>query len=68
MSKLIRKKNVRGPGKNKPVMLRRIQEHNGCMSLVLPKAWCDERGWMAGQLMALLKGVDEVHIRPVEEK
>jgi len=59
--------NVRGPGKVKPVALRRVQKIKGCLYLCLPKPWCKLRDIKEGLLMALHLGRDELHIRPVEE-
>ena len=68
MPKTIRKKNARGAGKIKPVELRRVRKLKDCLVLCLPKTWCENRGIVAGLLMALHLGKDEIHIRPVEEE
>lgn len=65
---MTRKKNVRGSGKVKPVMLRRVQKVKGCIVICIPKPWCDLREIKEGLLMALHLGRDEIHIRPVEEE
>jgi hypothetical protein len=65
---MTRKRNVRGPGKVKPVMLRRVQKVKGCLVLCLPKPWCELRGIKEGLLMALHLGQDMMKIVPVEEE
>ena len=61
-------KNVRGSGKCRPVMFRRVQKRGGGYFIRLPKPWCEKRGFIQGLKMALYLNRNEIFIRPVEEE